>query len=100
MVFIHINQRTCFIPIQPTVRPAARLPFGLAFDGRIVKFNYDKYDYVEAVNVHRSFATKAMARKAHAAGKKVGVWTVDKPRQVERIRDRVDMIITNSPDLF
>lgn len=86
------------IPVHKLI--VCRLPFGLAFDGRIVKFNYDKYDYVESVNVHRSFATKAMVRKAHAAGKKVGVWTVDKPRQVERIRDRVDMIITNSPDLF
>lgn len=83
-----------------------RLPFRLAFDGTVTKFNYEKYDYVEAVNVNFRFASKSMIRKAHAAGKKVGVWTVRTPGQVERrlssgdVDERIDCVVTDSPDLF
>jgi len=83
-----------------------RLPFKLAFDGTVTKFNYEKYDYVEAVNTNIHFASKSMIRKAHAAGKKVGVWTVNERKQVEKKlnaedpNDRIDIVITNSPDLF
>jgi len=77
----------------------------LAIDNTLSKFKFENYDYCEAVNPDYRFATKAFIKKAHAAGKKVGVWTINERKQVDKLlpgnaEEPVDMVITNSPDLF
>jgi len=46
-------------------------------------------------------ATRALVRRAHAAGKEVHVWTVNKPEVMLRMIERgVDNVITDDPALF
>lgn len=50
---------------------------------------------------HQLFATKRFIRQAHLAGRKVGVWTVNKLETVDKlIRWGADGIITDMPDVI
>jgi glycerophosphoryl diester phosphodiesterase len=54
--------------------------------------------HTDDVCVDRRFATHALACGVHAAGGRVLVWTVDRPRQARRLADMgVDALITNRP---
>ena len=48
------------------------LPF--AFDGGISRFDFDKYQYVAAVNMHKCFASNSFLGKIHSAGKNAHAW--------------------------
>jgi glycerophosphoryl diester phosphodiesterase len=53
------------------------------------------------VSLNSARATPALVSRAHRAGKKVHVWTVDKPEVMLRMIERdVDNIITNDPALL
>ena len=53
----------------------------------------------DALHPHKAFATKALVRRAHAAGIKVNAWTVDDERDViQMLENGVDGIITDRPD--
>jgi glycerophosphoryl diester phosphodiesterase len=53
------------------------------------------------VSLNSAKATPALVRRAHAAGKSVHVWTVDKPEVMLSMIERgVDNIITNDPALL
>jgi len=53
------------------------------------------------VSLNSAKATPALVRRAHAAGKAVHVWTVDKPEVMLQMIERgVDNIITNDPALL
>jgi glycerophosphoryl diester phosphodiesterase len=53
------------------------------------------------VSLNCAKATPALVRRAHAAGKAVHVWTVDKPEVMLQMIERgVDNIITNDPALL
>ncbi|MBR1538402.1 MAG: hypothetical protein IJ636_02730, partial [Bacteroidales bacterium] len=83
------------LPLEKLI--VCRLPFGLCFDGRLTRFSFEKYDYVEAVNAFYRLTSKRFVNDAHKAGKKVRVWTLDGP---SRLIPYVDGIITNDPALF
>lgn len=83
------------LPVEKLI--VCRLPFGLAFDGGIVRYNLKKkYDYVSGINT--KLVSRGMVRKCHEAGKTVRVWTVNSPGKAPKFP--VDGIITNRPDLF
>lgn len=53
----------------------------------------------DALHPHKAFATKALVRRAHAAGMKVNAWTVDEEKDViQMLENGVDGIITDRPD--
>ena len=53
----------------------------------------------DALHPHKAFATKALVRRAHAAGIKVNAWTVDEEKDViQMLENGVDGIITDRPD--
>jgi glycerophosphoryl diester phosphodiesterase len=70
----------------------------ILFDGAFRWFSFEKYSYVESFNLFYGAATKCFVKKAHKAGKRVRIWTVNKP--TSRYNRNVDGIITDYPDLF
>jgi glycerophosphoryl diester phosphodiesterase len=55
---------------------------------------------VDFLSVSSRLATPGLIGAAHAAGKEVHVWTVDKPRQMARFIDLgVDNLITDMPSV-
>ena len=87
--------------LDPTMRLekllVCRLPFGLCFDVRLHRFSFDRYGYVASFNPFYRLTSKRFIRKAHAAGKEVRLWTVNKP--VRRLRE-ADGVITNDPTIW
>lgn len=54
----------------------------------------------DALHPHEIFVSKTYVDRAHAHGIMVNPWTVDKPKNIEKMLDAgVDGIITNKPDL-
>lgn len=66
------------------------------------RFNYKKlahYDFAEELNIKYQNVTPLVVKKIHEQGKKVNVWTVNEPTQMEKfVKMGVDGIITNYPD--
>ena len=87
--------------LAPTLRVekllVCRLPFGLCFDVRLHRFSFDRYDYAAAINPCYRLTSRRFIRQAHAAGKEVRLWTVNKP--LKRLRE-ADGIITNDPTIW
>lgn len=48
------------------------LPY--VFDGGITYFDFKKYEYVDAFNIHQRFTEDRFLRKIHAGGKKANAW--------------------------
>jgi len=48
------------------------LPY--VFDGKFTYFDFKKYEYISAFNIHRLFAEDEFLEKIHANGKKVNAW--------------------------
>ncbi len=64
------------------------------------KFNKDKFENWQGVNVYYVFVNRKLIRKLHSQNKTVFAWTVNKKRAAKRlIRIGVDGIITNKPDM-
>lgn len=56
-----------------------------------------RYHY-DALHPYHKDVNEKMVSRLHAAGKKVNVWTVNKPEDLRRMRDLgVDMVICNDP---
>ncbi len=83
------------IPLEKLL--VGRLPFGLAFDIGLRRFALEDYPYVQSFNSNNRFTSKAFVRDVHALGKKVRVWTVEKPSDVV---EGADAAITNHPQNF
>jgi glycerophosphoryl diester phosphodiesterase len=50
--------------------------------------------------VNARFASRALVKKTHSAGKQIYVWTVDEPSMMSSLMNRgVDGILTNRPEL-
>jgi glycerophosphoryl diester phosphodiesterase len=79
-----------------TIAPA--LPVGYIFGWR--EFSREVFDgKVELLSAHYSLADAAFLERAHGAGKRLHVWTVNDPWHMRRmIEIGVDGIITNYPD--
>ena len=71
---------------------------GFEFDGGFSSFDFGKYDYIASFNVYYLAATRSFVEKAHAHGKEVKVWTLDK--YDAGLVELVDGVITNDPRLF
>jgi glycerophosphoryl diester phosphodiesterase len=55
--------------------------------------------HADAINPDYDFATAELVQKAHAAGLKVNVWTVNTPEAMDRMLELgVDAIMTDYPD--
>ncbi|HAL45082.1 MAG TPA: glycerophosphodiester phosphodiesterase [Phycisphaerales bacterium] len=60
-----------------------------------------KADSLDGLNVHYGALTADFVQKAHQAGLKIFVWTVDDRQDVEKMRSfAVDGITTNKPNLY
>ena len=71
---------------------------GFEFDGGFSSFDFGKYDYIASFNVYYLAASRSFVEKAHAHGKEVKVWTLDK--YDADLVELVDGVITNDPRLF
>lgn len=59
-----------------------------------------KYN-IDYILPYSGYASKGLISKAHSAGVKVGVWTVNKIEKVEKLLEwGVDQIITDVPDII
>ena len=87
--------------LDPAIRVekllVCRLPFGLCFDVRLHRFSFRNYGYAASINPCYRLTSRRFIRQAHAAGKEVRLWTVNRP--VRRLRE-ADGIITNDPTLW
>ena len=71
---------------------------GLILSAVYGKF-YDK-DYVDFFSIRHNFVNETVVANIHRAGKEVHVWTVNKVRDMERMKSlNVDSIITDNPSL-
>ena len=70
---------------------------GKAIDVRLSPFSFERYDYVHSFNCYAPLLSQKFIREAHARGKEVKAWTIDKPSKVPA---GVDGIITDCPQLF
>jgi glycerophosphoryl diester phosphodiesterase len=67
------------------------------FDHRLRWGSLDKYYRAAAINVNQYFATRAFIRHVHSKGFKTYVWTVDDPRDINKVIDRgADGVISNT----
>ena len=82
--------------LDPTIpRGLLTLPGlpGIPYRGCLGK----RYHY-DALHPYHKDVNAGMVNRLHAAGKKVNVWTVNKPEDLRRMRDLgVDMVICNDP---
>ncbi|MFN0200312.1 MAG: glycerophosphodiester phosphodiesterase [Bacteroidia bacterium] len=66
-----------------------------------VFYNFKKYDYVQEFSFYWKFLHKSTIKKVHKLGKKVNVWTVNEPENMQKMVEKgVDGIITNFPNLY
>lgn len=76
--------------------PEKRVSWAIAKD----PIGFAKHIKADALHPYEIFVTRHYADRAHAAGLLVNPWTVDKPKNIERLLDYgCDGIITNKPDL-
>lgn len=67
------------------------------FDHRLRWGSLDKYYRAAAINVNEHFATRAFIRHVHNKGFKTYVWTVDDPREINKVTGRgADGVISNT----
>ncbi len=56
------------------------------------------YDAADFFSVKEEYVTEQMVRGAHAKGKEIHVWTVNKAQEIKKMQElRVDNIITDNP---
>ncbi|MCI8742045.1 MAG: glycerophosphodiester phosphodiesterase [Lachnospiraceae bacterium] len=71
--------------------------------GYVIPAAYGDYYSMEAVDfisIRQSFVNQALVEKLHSQGKEVHVWTVNQPKDMERLRLLgVDNLITDDPVL-
>ena len=80
------------------VTSIAKLSFKLTHFYVMMLANSAKVDYV---NISYPFSTRKFIKKLHNKGFKVGVWTVNtRPLMKKLIKNGVDSIITNRPDIL
>ncbi len=61
---------------------------------------FKRYDFVEEVGLKQGYVNRKVVQKIHQMGKKVNVWTVNKPNKMIRLSNAgVDGIITDFPSL-
>lgn len=61
--------------------------------------SYSNLPYIDAVSMNYIFVTRSAVNTAHHNGKRVFVWTVDRPEDMQKMMALgVDNIITNRPD--
>lgn len=61
---------------------------------------FKRYDFVEEVGLKQGYVNRKVVNKIHQMGKKVNVWTVNKPNKMIRLSNAgVDGIITDFPSL-
>ncbi|MBD0260128.1 MAG: glycerophosphodiester phosphodiesterase [Cytophagales bacterium] len=79
-----------------------KIPFlPYIFDGSPVIRPLRKYHFVEEFSVFHVFATPGLVEGIHRMRKKVNVWTVnDKKTVLKCIRQGIDGVITNYPDIL
>ncbi len=71
----------------------------LLFDGKINKFTFGKYNFIESFNILYKYANRKFIEKAHKHGKKVMVWTVNNRNDIDKMKSLgVDGIISDYPD--
>lgn len=68
------------------------------FDGKFKRFNHERYSHVESLNFFYGGITQSFVDVLHASGKRVRVWTLNKPGRRPNLS--VDGIITDYPDLM
>lgn len=62
--------------------------------------DYYSMDAVDFISIRQSFVNQALVEKLHSQGKEVHVWTVNQPKDMERLRLLgVDNLITDDPVL-
>lgn len=55
--------------------------------------------YLTEISIYHKFLTPKWLKKIHSMGKKVNVWTVNTPEDIQKMREmQVDGIISNFPD--
>ncbi|MDE6091834.1 MAG: hypothetical protein K2G14_01905, partial [Ruminococcus sp.] len=61
--------------------------------------SFSQLKYIDAVSLNYIFVNQSIVNMAHQNGKRVFVWTVDRPSDIQHmIAMGVDNIITNRPD--
>lgn len=77
-----------------------KLPFlPFHFDQRPGWGGLNTFDYVDKIGVNYRFVDRQSVEKAHRSGKKIKVWTVNDPVQMQRLLQLgVDGIVTDYPD--
>lgn len=70
----------------------------LLFDGGLRRYNLERYAHVESINFYYGGISEKFVEELHRAGKRVRIWTVNKPEQRPNLS--VDGIITDYPDLM
>jgi glycerophosphoryl diester phosphodiesterase len=76
----------------------AAISLGASFKRPLLAVRRAKLLGAECVAPHWPYATRGFVRRAHRAGLRVMVWTVNQPRGMQRLVERsVDGIITDHP---
>lgn len=68
-----IHQQDPSIPLHKLILFKYRC-FAYAFDGKISRFDMEKYDYVKNINLHYRFFNKAFCDEVKSHGKGVFIW--------------------------
>jgi glycerophosphoryl diester phosphodiesterase len=94
---LEVHKQNTGIKLQKLI--VFRFPFITSFNFS-KKFNKDKFENWQGINVYYFFITKKLIRKMHKQDKTVFAWTVNKKRVTKRLlRIGVDGIITNKPQM-
>lgn len=94
---LEVHRQNTGIKLQKLI--VFRFPFITSFNFS-KKFNKDKFENWQGINVYYFFITKKLIRKMHKQGKTVFAWTVNKKRVTKRLlRIGIDGIITNKPEM-
>jgi glycerophosphoryl diester phosphodiesterase len=71
----------------------------LLVDRGLEYYNFRKHTYISEYSLFYRFANRRIIWKLHKSGKRVNVWTVDDPKNANKLlKLGVDGIITNYPD--
>ncbi|RLD59815.1 MAG: hypothetical protein DRJ05_05885, partial [Bacteroidetes bacterium] len=73
--------------------------FPIQFDTKLTWFSLSKYKFVESFNLYYKKLNPGFVSKVHRKGKKVFVWTVNNPKDIQGVKAAgVDGIISDFPD--